>query len=212
MPIHTLSRHTVKPPSLAEFFGLDRVDFKLIDPSTFAHVIIDVQREFCDPEYGNQGSNHTRDISQKIAEIKPHFTRAGVQTVIIYYAEYGREPLDHSRGGLYLVKKDPNDLQLVKATDSAFADDEIADILKARNIKNLLVSGFNAGACVYTSVRDGLSKGFRIALLEDCIGQNGHNGQYKVSDYIENMTELGVCKMTADQALTSLSALQGPAL
>jgi len=52
---------------------------------------------------------------------------------------------------------------------SAFADTALADRLRARGVKRLLVGGLATDYCVLNTVRDALAEGFEVLLLEDAI-------------------------------------------
>lgn len=52
---------------------------------------------------------------------------------------------------------------------SAFADAALADQLRARGVKRLLVGGLATDYCVLNTVRDALAEGFEVLLLEDAI-------------------------------------------
>lgn len=212
---------TPKNLTLAEFFGVGKYRFKRIKPSSFAHVVIDVQRVFCDPNLSPGGRHppfgtpHTVEIASKIATIMPHFRAANINTcVVIYAAHEGYE------GELYKVKSEDSDIIIRKLGDAALwgrdsipegwrepGMDDIHDELQKRNIKNLLVSGFNASACLSSNVYCALKKKYKVALLEDCIGENKGNENY-IPQYIEQMVQIGAHVTTSNKALDFLQTLQ----
>lgn len=195
--------------SLSEFFGVDKIEFSLQDPASFAHVIIDVQKMFCDPAFSH--GQHMGKVAAKIASIKQKFSAAGANTIIVYYNDLGKT-YEKAMGGPYLIENKPADILIRKDCDSAFLGSDIETILKERGIPNLFISGFNAGYCVKSTVLDGLARNFKIALLRDCIGQSGHflpqDMQKCVTDHVNDMKIAGAYNTTSRQAVSFLSQLQ----
>jgi len=88
--------------SLAEHFGLKKVNFKEVNQSKFAHCIIDVQRQFCDPKYSERrGNRETAKVSKRIASVADDFREANIPTYIVYYTQDKKEGPDKAGGGLY---------------------------------------------------------------------------------------------------------------
>ena len=75
-----------------------------------AHLVIDVQAEFCDPDYyggGGGGTDHTRDVSQHISTVVPKIRGAGVGTYWVVYPDgYGKTKWGKPEDVLYLNKPD----------------------------------------------------------------------------------------------------------
>lgn len=194
-----------KRTALAEFLGVDTVDFKLVSPASCAHVIIDVQKEFCDPFHGMRGTFRTHRKASKIARIKPAFARAGVRTVVVYFGEE-HEGLEEACGGFHKITIDENDILVKKNRDSAFEGSNIEEILKQHGIDTLFISGFNARACVRSTVLDGLQRHFNIALMADCIGQDKlyipmFPMWHEERVCIREMVEAGACETTSETVL-----------
>lgn len=197
--------------TLANFFGADTIDFKLIDPSQYAHMIIDVQKDFCDSSI--RGNKFTESIAQKIAKQKPILEEFGIQSMIVYTDGVGRG-LNQAYGGLYRIPLNTgHDLLSPKSQESAFLTGNAEAILKTAGIKNLIVSGFNANSCVLETVKDGLSYGFNFMLLEDLIGvgKSAHDPIECTRFYLEHMQELGAETATSEVLIDFLTdATQHP--
>lgn len=193
--------------SLAIFFGVNKVTFRPAHPQSFAHVIIDVQKIFCDPAYNGFGNIHTQNVSQKIAHIKPKFAASAAKTIIVYFGYDGDKP--HSaEGGLHLITKEEGDILIEKNDNSAFKGSFIEPVLIHYKAHYLFISGFNSGFCVKKTVLDGLEKGWKIALLTDCIGQDNREHSTRVTKDIEYMVKAGAHPTTSATALALLHQIQ----
>lgn len=194
------------PNTLADYFGTAKIDFKLINPADYAHVVIDVQKQFCDPLYGRRGTIHTEEISRKIAHSMPLFRQFGIQTLVIYM---GR-PQDHIRvaaGGFHNIKTIKSDLVFKKEEKSPFSSPDFLPLLHDHGIKNMLVSGFNAGACVFDTVVDSLEQGFNVAVMKDLVGQD-ENRDDLIPVYLEQMQRrFGAYMTSSKEAYEFLGAL-----
>ena len=59
---------------------------------------------------------------------------------------------------------------LIKAEASAFGDGRLEPLLRGRGIEWLFVSGVWTEACVDATVKDAVTRGFRVALVKDACG------------------------------------------
>lgn len=66
----------------------------------------------------------------------------------------------------------PKDGELVicKNEPSAFFNTQLASWLTKRGIQTVLIAGATTSGCVRASVVDAMSHGFRVFVLEDCVG------------------------------------------
>ncbi len=159
--------------SLAEFFGVDKVDFKLMNPQDAlrrtAHLVIDVQTVFV--HHRRRGNEITEHVADRIAELTPTFKDAGVKPYWIYYGRSRLWPRRLDLPGFYKVNPD-NDPVVRKHHDSAFKGSDIHQILQRDGVQNLLVSGFNTSACVRKTVLSALKMKYNVCVLED-MTENG---------------------------------------
>ncbi|MGH1455575.1 MAG: cysteine hydrolase family protein [Alphaproteobacteria bacterium] len=191
--------------TLAEFFGVDAVDFKLIDPSEFTHVVIDVQKEFCDPSHPEErGTEDTHNISSHIARIMPKFRAAGLRTVVVYYDDCD-EGYDEAFGGPHMIQTVASDVKIAKHKTSAFEGSYIDYTLKKENLNNLFISGFNASSCVLNTVRDALRYKYNVVVLQDCVGIDKNN-HHETNDYVRKMQDSGAYAATSAEALEFFAA------
>jgi hypothetical protein len=61
----------------------------------------------------------------------------------------------------------PGDVVLDKHSADAFLDTGLADLLRERGVRRIVVTGYSTEICVDTAVRSGLSAGFDVTLVAD---------------------------------------------
>lgn len=194
-----------QPRTLAEFFGVDKVQFNLIRPSQFAHVIIDAQKRYCDPDYKDErGNEQTHQTCQRIARIAPKFRDAGLTTAYVYYDKKLSKDFLNANGGPHLVQIHRNDIKVPKNDNSAIEASNLKDILECKGISRLIISGFNANACVLDTVEDAIREGFQVAVLADHIGNDNWNQSSEMSYAIKTMADAGAFIATHGKAVEFL--------
>ncbi len=208
-----------KPQTLAEFFGVDEVDFNLVDHEEIlqstAHIVIDAQRFFADPDYRHNPENpdyfqgggdaKTDAKSDDIAGLVPKFKDAGLKTGWVYFRNRPHENED-VYGGFHKVQPDKEtDFFSGKSVASPFQDKDshFKDTLQENGIKNLIVSGFNTSACLYQTVLDALDEGFNVCVLTD-MTENGGGGDPKLEEKLADMRDKGAILTDSDSVLATL--------
>lgn len=130
------------------------------------------------------GSIKTDAQAKFIAGMADQFRDANIATFILYYDE-SQAGLQNERNQLLHLKAQPDDTLISKIDDSGFRrGSNLHSIFKQRGITNLLVSGFNAHACIKHTVLDALVgfkeiHPYKVALLEDMIGDSSLEAKYK---------------------------------
>lgn len=201
-----------QPRTLAKFFGVKRAEFRLIKPSEFAHVIIDAQRAYCDPTYKyRRGNAHTKRRCTTLARVTPLFRQTGARTAYVYFDNDLSKDFLNAGGGPYQLQVHRKDIKIPKNDDSAFKGSNIEDIINAHNLKGIIVSGFNTGACVKQTVIDGARAGVKVAVMRDAVGNDNYNSRdtASVKSQLEDMESAGAKITTYNSALNFLSSL-GP--
>lgn len=168
----------MKTQTLAEFFGVEQVDFRLTDPQHIldrtAHLVVDVQRDFVSRRVW--GTSLTEQVAKRIGPLTEQFRKVGVQPYWIYYKEknlWGRyKKPSRAYGGFYGVKPRKGGSVTGKVHASAFEGSDIDDVLRADGIQNLLISGFNTSMCVKWTAIDALKHDYNVCVLED-MTENG---------------------------------------
>jgi nicotinamidase-related amidase len=202
--------------TLADFFGVKNVPFRQADPREYAHCIIDVQREFCDPQYdgfeprNNRGTERTKKTAGHINNVAAAFRAASVPTVIVYFDHCLYEkPV--AGGGLYRLEAKEGDIFVPKNHNSAFRSasyrhdyESFGKILREHGIKNLMISGFNLNSCISDTVLDALKDDFKVCVLGDCVGNDGAIYRKGTRARIREMMEQGAVFARSDAALRFL--------
>ena len=169
-----------------------------------ALLVIDVQREFCDPRSRHKrGNRETAAISKLIRAEVPRFRQQGIPVYPVYFVDDLRAPDDTI--DYYRFRPARGDTIIKKNRDSAFAGSNIKDVLRRAGHDTLLVCGFNLNACVNATVMDAVKAGFTVRLLRDLTGNDNDNDRSEAGSKLEKMRRNGVQITTAQAALQKLA-------
>jgi nicotinamidase-related amidase len=125
-----------------------------IVPGEYVHVVIDVQRGFCDPSYVytpwlkwllrpfQRGSIEADRIAGRIASFTDEFRRAGFPTYLVYYRGNVHLHPDKANGGFHKVRPEPGDILVGKSRDSAFHQRGLEVVDRDRRVRDLEVLDF----------------------------------------------------------------------
>lgn len=196
-------------------FGQRRVPLSANDNPRPALLVIDVQKEFCDP--GRYGNEETQIVSEHIQSIVPEFRKAGIAVYAIYFNENPREPAPMERIGFYKFTPAPQDIMVGKSSDSAFDGKVLVTSLSDPNPRKepfeetltrnghtkLIACGFNLRACVLDTILDANRKGFDITLLGDLSG-NDRRRSVPRRDSLARVKDAGAHISTSAQALSAI--------
>lgn len=134
-----------------------------------ALIVVDVQKEFCDPSsWAARGNDTTVQVAENISAFMPQLAQAGVPSRIVYSAP---EPLPPSRVDLFKIAPEYPDDMLCKFNNCAFTGTQLQEKLQHQGAKLLLFAGFNTSACMAATLRS-LPSGFSACLLEDLTGND----------------------------------------
>ncbi|HEY4277386.1 MAG TPA: isochorismatase family cysteine hydrolase [Conexibacter sp.] len=162
-------------------------------PQRTALVAIDFQNDFCAPGgfYATVGNDLAmgQAAARQTAALLPCARDAGVLVVIVravYDAPYVSPmmrrfyerkgfPLEYCRegtwgAGFYEIAPEPSDLIVTKHRYSAFVDTPLHAILRAHEIKTVLLAGVATNVCVESTARDAFMYDYDVAVLADCTG------------------------------------------
>lgn len=173
--------------------------------SETALLVIDVQREFCDPQL-ERGNDETARVSERIAELLPEFRKAGMPIYLVYNSRALRKPAAH-KIDFFKIEPDATDTLVRKKLDSAFEGGDIHKVLQAHGRKKLLVCGFNMTACVKRTASSAINLGYDVELLTDMSGSDKliYNAQEQhgimIDEDISIMKREGVKLTTSDLIL-----------
>lgn len=170
-----------------------------IDLRHTALLVVDIQNDFCaHGGYLNRARNYDIAFADlvvaKIGQVVTAARNAGSPVVWIrsvYDFKYLAAPhiakrreegccLEGSWGAeFYKLQPERDDLVVTKHAFSGFRGTPLDDLLRARGIKTLIITGVATNVCVDSTLRDGFFHGYYIVVLDDCVGSNnktGHEG------------------------------------
>lgn len=167
-----------------------------IEPRHTALLVIDLQKDFAAPDglRGRKGGDlsHIELLVNNLQTLIPTAQKAGVLTLYTQQI-YDRTKLnelqkeqfdldgkvvtcDPSTGGHDFYKiQPPPELVYEKYNFNAFSNPQLAETLKAHNIKTLVIAGMDTYYCVETAIRNGFDLGYKIVVPEDLVaGSSRH--------------------------------------
>ncbi|MDP2648979.1 MAG: cysteine hydrolase [bacterium] len=167
-----------------------------IRPDHTALVVIDVQKDFADPDglCGRRG----RDLSQvepMIEKLQKTISVAEKAGVSIYYI---RQIFDRSKmspmkldqydidgnlitcdiatdGWNFYKLNPPEKLVYTKYNYNAFSIPEFVESLQKKEIRTLVFAGMDTYVCVETALRSGFDLGYRVVLPKDLVAANARH-------------------------------------
>ena len=206
--------------TLAEFFGVEKLDFQLMQESGViaqtAFVTVDVQEGFAqcadDSKRKKQldqdvnGSPLTEKIAEKIANATPNFRQAGFPIIHVFTTNEenlkNNTPYDYC-GHFYKLSLQDGDILYPKKDWSAFTNKEATNTiwpsfqttLDNNRIRNVIITGLYTSMCIKETVCDALSKKFNVCVLED---MTTDEIDFKKEHHLETMQTAGafICHST----------------
>ncbi|KAF2681720.1 isochorismatase family protein [Lentithecium fluviatile CBS 122367] len=159
-----MQRDFLSPGGYLESQGYDISRFQAVVPRI--HSLLTTFRSACFPVY------HTREgHAQNLATVSSRerhrsavngapIGSQGPMGKLLVRGERGHDIVDDLRPW-------GNEFVIDKPGRSAFANTELDAALKARGVKNLVVCGVTADACVSSTVRDASDRGYDVLVVED---------------------------------------------
>jgi ureidoacrylate peracid hydrolase len=165
-------------------------------PRHTALIVIDMQNDFC-AEGGyversiGRDASACRAVAAPIATLVADARGAGVPVVWVT-ANYatarlpaGMQAISRERGitavccapgswgaKLFQLEAVPNEPIVEKSCYSGFRGTNLDTMLRSMNIRTLVLAGVQTNVCVESTLRDGHSLGFYMALAEDCVASH----------------------------------------
>ena len=167
----------------------------ILKSSETAHLIIDVQKTYLEPKENQKENEEWQPFFKRmkdlvIPNIKSFisFTREKkVENIFARIACHKESGLDRSLsqkkpGFNYLLlpkdtasgqivdelKPDPDDIVMMKTTDSALTGTNLRLVLRNMGIKNVVCTGIFTDQCVSSTVRSLVDESFNVIVIEDC--------------------------------------------
>ena len=164
-----------------------------VDPANAAVVVIDVQNDFAHEDgWGASVGWHVGLIQAAARRLTGFLERAraaGVPIVFIQATYDDRYLSDamverNQRRGLteprcqtgswgadfYLVRPEPDEPVVVKHRYNAFAETELATVLRRLGARSLLLTGVYTEGCVESTARDAYFRDYYVVMVDDCCG------------------------------------------
>ncbi len=169
-----------------------------------ALLVVDVQREFCDPTYHPRGSFETNMIAQNIAKLVPQFRKAGLP---VYAVHFGLPVNNIYEAHFHHFKPAKEDTLISKLSNSAFGrrGNQTAKTLHKDGRQTLLVCGFNLSGCIKDTVLDARRAGFDVFVITDLCGNGNTNHDCDAAADLADMVKKGAVADTAQNILKRLT-------
>ncbi len=157
-----------------------------------ALMIIDVQKGFDEPYWGNRNNP---DAESNMAKLLSEWRKKDLPVIHVRHCSI--EPQSPLRpelpGNAYKeeVKPLPSEKQFTKSVNSAFIGTSLEDYLREQRIEDLVVIGLTTDHCVSTTVRMAANLNFRITLVADAVAtfdRLGHDGKHYSAEVIHQIT------------------------
>lgn len=152
-----------------------------------ALVLIDIQKGFSDPVWGNRNNPRLEGNVERLL----HHWRTTKRPIfhVQHLSDELNSPLRPERLGvefMEFVKPKEDELVIRKTVHSAFINTNLEAELNCQNITHLILVGFTSDHCVSTTARMGCDLGFKITIVFDGVAtfdRVGHDGaRYSAND------------------------------
>ena len=195
-----------KLEKVINFFHPDHLSSLLLKyEGKAALLVIDVQKEFCDPK-GRRGNRTTAKVSRRIQSLTPEFRKAGIPVYAVYFSYKKRQKAADI--DFYEFTPHPDDTLIRKDRDSAFKGSKIKEILKKDKKNLLLTCGFNLNACVRDTVIDANKEGFDVCLLSDLTGNDNTNDAHTKMEMLRELRKKGISVAKSGNVLKKLPSIR----
>jgi nicotinamidase-related amidase len=136
---------------------------------TKALIVIDVQESF--RQRPNWAEISDPDIADKVGRLVQAARAAGDSVIWVLHTEPGSDTVfDPARGHVRLIdglKPEPGEPTLHKTSHNAFTTTNLAQLLTAEGIRELIVCGIRTEQCCETTARVGSDLGYDVTFVID---------------------------------------------
>jgi len=169
-----------------------RTPAERLAPQHTALIVVDMQNDFCAErsyveEVIGREASACRDVAGPIMALVKEARAAGVPVVwiranydldklpagmAVRFAAQGKGRVCCGTGswgiGYYGVEPAPGEIEIEKHCFSGFMGTDLDARLRTLAIRTLVFAGVQTNVCVDATLRDGLARGFNVALAADC--------------------------------------------
>lgn len=174
---------------------------------SFAHVVVDAQKLFCDPGSEKYLGNADTDLTtDNIIHFDSELTKFHIPTYWVYYDVENEGP-DRACGGFHKVKPDKSSV-IRKASTDAFFGTGLYRKLKNQGINNVIVSGFNLTACVRDTLIGARQRELNTWLVADCSANDDNSHKPKSDGWyyrLWGLEEHGITITSAKHVLDTMA-------
>jgi nicotinamidase-related amidase len=142
-------------------------------PANAALIVIDVQYGHDDPRFGKRNNP---DAEDRIAELLSAWRASGRPVIHVQHLSYNPGSVFHESNHGSVIKEVVQPLEreplIQKHTNSAFIGTELEQMLRARDIDTVVLTGLTTPHCVSTTARMAGNLGFNTYVVADATAAN----------------------------------------
>jgi nicotinamidase-related amidase len=155
-------------------------------------IVIDVQKAFFDPAWGNRNNP---DAEQNIEKLIRHWREMERPIIFVQHVSQSQNSyFYHEKEGVEFmdfIQPLEEDMVITKSVNSAFIGTDLHQILKDMKSNHVVIVGLTTNHCVETTTRMAGNYGFNPILVSDAAAtfdRKGMNGEVFSADSIHAMT------------------------
>jgi nicotinamidase-related amidase len=168
-------------------------------PENTALIIIDVQKLFNDPKWGNRNNPQAEE---NIASLLGRWRETARP---IYHIQHVEGPFRPAHEFKDFIKPLPGETIIRKNVNSSFIGTNLESSLRNNKIDTLVIVGLTTNHCVETTTRMAGNLGFNTFLVSDATAtfdRQGPDGLVYSADMIHNMTMVNLHEEFATIVIT----------
>jgi nicotinamidase-related amidase len=179
-----------------------------------ALIIVDVQKAFDDPKWGERNNVNAEE---NISEILKVWRAKGGQVIHIQHKSDHPDSVFYPDNKGFTIKELVSPLEeevvITKKVNSSFIGTNLEETLNANHIKTVIITGLTTPHCVSTTTRMSGNLGFETYLISDAtaaFGMEDQDGRYYDPEIIHNVSlatlnDEFATILSTEQLLTMLS-------
>jgi nicotinamidase-related amidase len=172
-------------------------------------VVIDVQRAFDDPGWGERNNP---DAEAKVAELLAGWRAAGAPLVHVRHESrrFSGEPFDYKDE----ARPQDGEAEIVKHVHSAFIGTDLEERLRALGTETVVIAGLTTDHCCSTTARMAMNLGFEVWFVSDATATFAREGPSGRVFDAETMHESALASLNGEfaQVIDTAAVLQRMAL